>query len=289
MTEKPVTKGKKRRWLIVLLAALLFITLAVLDSRYRLTVTEYELPYANLPESFDGFKIVQLSDLHSKQFGKDNEKLLAKVRDENPDIIALTGDFINRSDFQKSEGQAKALRSFFTELSQIAPCYFVSGNHEWASGELNEFSVILEETGIKYLKNEYVFLEKDGERIILAGAEDPNGPKEQLSPDELAQGIRGVYPESFVVLLGHRDFWLEKYPELQVDLILAGHAHGGVVRLPFIGGIFGTDFQFFPQYDAGLYSEGGPDMVLSRGLGNYNLLPRFLNPPEIVSVTLRRG
>ena len=281
-------KSKARRALFIILAFAAVLALIIFDSANRLTVTHFELSHENLPHSFDGFKIVQLSDLHLHQFGEDNVRLAERVAEESPDIIVLTGDFINRRLADVQAGQSEKLRGFFSNLSEIAPCYFVSGNHEWASGEIESLAAILDETEIRYLRNEYVTLERQGEQIILAGVEDPNGPVGQIRPDVLVRNLREDYPEDFVVFLGHRDNWPERYPALDVDLIFSGHGHGGVIRLPLIGGLFSTEYRLFPRYDAGFYNEGNYDFVLSRGLGNFNAIPRFLNPPEIVSVTLQR-
>ncbi|MDR0951339.1 MAG: metallophosphoesterase [Oscillospiraceae bacterium] len=288
-TAPRAAKKKKRRWPFILIALALIITALLLDSANRLVVTDYELSYESLPEGFDGYRILQLSDLHRKQFGDDNSRLLEAVEENNPDIIVLTGDFINRALSGKASNQSEELRFFLEKLPDIAPCYFVSGNHDWASLEISALSTLLGECGIKYLHNEFVFLEKGGDSIILAGVEDPNGSADMTKPDELVQYMNTAYPDKFAVLLGHRNDWLEKYPELDVELILSGHAHGGVVRLPLIGGVFGTNLDLFPKYDAGLFNEGGYDLILSRGLGNFNAIPRFLNNPEVVCVTLRKG
>jgi predicted MPP superfamily phosphohydrolase len=288
-----VSKGKrdiKIRWSLVIvfiIAALL--ALLALDSRLRLVSSKYELFYDNLPGGFDGYRIVQLSDLHMRQFGEDNEKLIDEVKKQEPDIIVLTGDFLNRKEKGAQGGQTKALEPFLRKLALIAPCYFVNGNHEWASGELSELAELLKELDIKYLHNEFVLLEEQGQEIILAGAEDPNGPADMKTPDELVEIIRNNYPESFIILLTHRNNLAEKYPELPVDLIICGHAHGGIIRIPFVGGLLGTEKDFFPRYDGGLFEEEGFNMVLSRGLGDYISVPRILNNPEIVTIILRKG
>lgn len=267
-------------------AVVLALAGIIIDSRFRLTVSEYTLNYDRLPESFRGFRIVQLSDLHMMQFGEDNSRLLSLVSEQGPDIIVLTGDFMNRSG---GDGfQAEELRPFLRSLSEIAPCFFVSGNHDWASGEIYDFAEILDECGIDYLRNEYILLEHDGDSVVLAGAEDPNGWADMPKPPEFIESVRQEHPDEFLILLGHRDNWLNRYPDLDVDLIFCGHGHGGIVRLPLIGGLLGTDFRFFPKYDGGVFNEGNYDLVVSRGLGNSNPVPRFLNPPEIVTVILEK-
>ncbi len=284
--EKRSIKARRSFAIVFIIAGLL--ALLVLDSRFRLVSSEYELFYKNLPESFEGYRIVQLSDLHLRQYGEDNEKLIYEVIGQEPDIIVLTGDFLNRREKENQGGQTKALEPFLRELSLIAPCYFVSGNHEWASGELPELSELLKELNIKYLRNEFVLLQKQGQEIVLAGAEDPNGPADMKTPEELAKIIRSNYPESFTILLAHRNNLAEKYPKLPVDLIICGHAHGGIIRIPFLGGLLGTEKDLFPKYDGGLFAEDGFNMVLSRGLGDYISVPRILNNPEIVTIILRK-
>lgn len=283
--KKP--KKKPKTPVIILISILLLIALLFLDSRFRVVVTEYELYFDKLPESFDGFKIVELSDLHLAQYGEDNSRILELVAAQKPDIITLNGDFIEKRNGMTSGAQTALLAPFLQSLAELAPCYFVSGNHEWASGELPQLAKLLAQLGIKYLRNEFVLLGSGEDELIIAGVEDPNGSADMLKPDELVNIIRKAYPERFTILLGHRSNWLEKYPDLEVDIIFCGHAHGGVLRLPFVGGVFGTDMELFPEYDAGIYDEGGYKMVLSRGLGGSVPMPRFLNNPEIVSVTLR--
>lgn len=277
-------KKSKHHGLTVLFVIIALIALLILDSRYRLVSTEYVLSYSNLPASFDGYRIVQLSDLHMKDFG---EKLPELVSKQEPDIIVLTGDFLNMRTQETVGSQTEKLRPILESLAKIAPCYFVSGNHEWASGEMSELTSLLGELNIKYLRNEFVLLEKGDESVVLAGVEDPNGPADMMKPDELTRIINENYPDKYKLLLAHRNDWMTKYPNLPVDTILCGHAHGGIVRLPFFGGAFGTEMDFFPKYDSGVFNEGNYDVVLSRGLGGYSIPPRFLNNPEVVTVILK--
>lgn len=280
-------KSRRRKKILAAGAIALALAGIIIDSRFRLTVSEYTLSCDKLPDSFRGFRIVQLSDLHMMQFGEDNSRLLSLVSEQKPDIIVLTGDFINRS--RTAGAQSEKLRPFLRSLSETAPCFFVSGNHDWASGELPAFAELLEDCGVDYLRNEYILLEHDGDSIVLAGAEDPNGWADMPKPPEFIESIRQENPDKFLILLGHRDNWLDRFPNLDVDLIFCGHGHGGVVRLPLIGGVFGTECNLFPKYDGGVFSNGNYDLVVSRGLGNANPIPRFLNPPEVVTVILDKA
>lgn len=277
-------KLRKRRRLtvtgIIVFLLLLFIWL-LHDSSANLQVSGYEVASEKLPESFDGFKIVQLSDLHGAQFGADGTELAEKVRGLSPDMIALTGDFVT------DEGDLDAVRQLVSELVDICPVYFVSGNHEFGSGLAREVRQIMTDAGVKYLSNELVTVTHADGEIILGGVEDPLAYADMIDPPELAQRMNEEAPDAFKVLLGHRNYWMTEYPDLPVDLILSGHAHGGLVRIPGIGGVISTDRSLFPDYDAGMYDNGVYTLIVSRGLGNSVSVPRLLNRPEIVVVTLR--
>lgn len=274
-------KKRKHVFLKILLSLSLTAGLLLADSNLRIVGTEYELVYSTLPEGFDGFTVVQLSDVHGALFGRDNGDLLKKVRAAAPDIIAVTGDLAD------ADTDLRRVDALLAGLRDIAPVYYVSGNHEWSDGVLTQLMEILEARGVRYLRNEYEVLERGGEAIVLAGVEDPNGWADQPEPDAFAASLRRERPGDFVLLLGHRNYWVREYPTLPVDLILCGHAHGGIIRLPFAGGLLGQGRVLFPDYDAGLYESGSYRMLVSRGLGNSVGIPRFLNNPELVTVTLR--
>lgn len=276
-----------RRKLIVRLVLLVLAALVaacILLSKYGLEVTRLKLGFEELPAGFDGFCIVQLSDLHGSRFGENNARLLEAVAAEGPDIIALTGDFLDEGE---TERELPELEALVRELSAIAPVYFVSGNHDWASGEAYTLFETLEAAGAVCLRNEHLRLERGGDSIVLAGVDDPNGPAEMAEPDEFVASLRQEAPDSFVLLLAHRAYWAERYPELDVDLILCGHTHGGIVRLPFVGGLAASNMGLFPEYDAGLFELPSYTLFISRGLGNSVPLPRFLNTPEVVSIELK--
>ncbi len=270
---------KKRRTLKIIILLLVLAAL-LYDSNSRIVVTEYALSSPRLPESFDGFTVVQLSDIHGAEFGEDNARLIEKTAAAQPDIIAITGDMVDE------ETDMAIIDALLAELVEIAPVYYVSGNHEWGARRMEELEAVLARRGVRYLSNEYEFLEKSGESIVLAGVEDPNGPFDMMKPEEMVDIINDEAGESLVLLLGHRNYWTEKYPELEVDIIMCGHAHGGIVRLPFAGGVLGTGFELFPENVDGAVESGRYTMIVSRGLGNSIPVPRFLNNPEIVVLKL---
>ncbi len=280
------TKGKKHRGRGCLTALIILALIAaaaaflIKDSREDLEISRYEVASQKLPESFDGFKIVQLSDLHGAEFGEDGMELVDKVGSLEPDIIALTGDFVT------DEGDLAAVKKLAGRLTELCPVYFVSGNHEFGSGLAVKVRNILERAGVKYLSNEYLTINRGEDEILLGGVEDPLAYADMLSPDELAQKMNDAAPDAFKILLGHRNYWMTEYPELPVDLIFCGHAHGGLIRIPGVGGLIGTDRRLFPDFDAGQFNNGRYTLIVSRGLGNSVPIPRIFNRPEIVCVEL---
>lgn len=275
-------KNRKRKKHIRMIAVLILLCVSLIaDSRWRMETTEYTLVSGRLPVEFDGFKVVQLSDIHGREFGEGNARLLRNVAEAEPDIIALTGDLADRST------DLAVIDTLLSGLTEIAPVYYVSGNHEWAAGILDELQELFEAHGVTYLRNSSIYLESGDERIALVGVEDPNGYSDMKKPDEVVEILRETYPEGYAILLGHRNYWVEEYPELDVDVILCGHAHGGIVRLPIVGGLLGTDRSLFPEYVDGVTDTGSYSMIVSRGLGGSVPIPRFLNNPEIVVLTLR--
>lgn len=280
------TKGKKHRGRGCLTALIILALIAaaaaflIKDSRDNLEISRYEVKSQKLPESFDGFKIVQLSDLHGAEFGEDGMELVEKVKELEPDIIALTGDFVT------DEGDLAAVEKLAARLVKLCPVYFISGNHEFGSGLAVKVRNILERAGVKYLSNEYLTISRGEDEILLGGVEDPLAYADMLSPDELAQKMNDAAPDAFKILLGHRNYWMTEYPELPVDLIFCGHAHGGLIRIPGVGGLIGTDRRLFPDFDAGQFNNGRYTLIVSRGLGNSVSIPRIFNRPEIVCVEL---
>ena len=272
-------RRKSGRIAIVIIALLCLVGyILVRDSAEHLELTRCTVTNHKLSQSFSGFKIVQLSDFHGAELVTD---IVETVREQKPDIIALTGDFIT------DEGDLPAVEQLVSQLSDICEVYFISGNHDFASGRIAELSDILSSCGVKYLKNEYVTIQRGGESIVLAGVEDPNSWADLEPPDAFLKKVRAEHPDDYIVLLGHRNYWMEKYPDLPVELILCGHAHGGIVRIPGVGGLLSTDRTLFPDYEAGMYDNGNYTMIVSRGLGNSISVPRLMNRPEILSIELK--
>ena len=253
---------------------------------WGMTVTHTEAELSGLPGEFGGFRIVHLSDLHGHEYGEGNSGLLARVAGEKPDLIVVTGDLIDRRD------QMQMIPALARGLAAIAPTYYVTGNHEWGlgTGTVKELKNLLAQCGVTALSNQYELMERGGARIVLAGVDDPNGYADQTTPEELYAQIENEAPGLFTVLLAHRNDHFGQYANAGYDFVMSGHAHGGIVRLPLVGGLIGTGRELFPEWTSGLYSLGGSTLFVSRGLGN-NTTPtpgfRLFNRPELAVITLR--
>lgn len=279
-------KFKHRHRLLWAAPALLALCGFIWWSNNSLMTDQARFFSPRLPDSFDGFTIVQLSDLQSEEFGTDNRTLLSAVEAAHPDLIAMTGDLVDQYR-TTPHGYVTALG---TALSAIAPTYFVTGNHEWARGGVPALKQELSAAGVTVLSNQYVTLEREGASIVLAGIDDPNGYADQKTPEELTAGLYADLGHPFWILLAHRnDYFASQYSLLGADLVLSGHAHGGIIRLPFTDGLLGHDGMLFPSYTAGFYQANGSTLFVSRGLGNSGPALRLFNRPEVAVITLRKS
>ncbi|HPZ90825.1 MAG TPA: metallophosphoesterase [Bacillota bacterium] len=251
-----------------------------------LVVTEMEYINEKVPPAFAGFRIVQVSDLHNKEFGRGNARLLAAIREARPDLVVITGDLAD-----KRQTNVEVARSFAAEAAKIAPVFYVAGNHEQGL-DYGEFRNLLAAAGVTVLDNAGITLERQGEHIALLGLADPAFLDYALDAEEIfARNLAGLmagHAGMFTVLLSHRPEKIDIYSAQGIDLVFAGHAHGGQFRLPLIGGLVAPHQGLFPKYTSGMYEEGDTAMVVSRGLGNSIFPLRLFNRPELVVVTLRR-
>jgi len=271
-------KRRKRVKYICLLIICLFLVFSFWQNN-ALVVSEYVFETDGIGKGLDGYKIVQISDLHNKRFGKNQKRLVEKIRECEPDIIVVTGDLVdsNHTDVDKA-------MEFIRGAVKLAPVYYVTGNHEKWLEEQEEADLLkqLEQEGVICLNNktEKIMVEDDG--FLLLGLDDSNLMDGTLK--EMASGIE----EQFTVLLAHEPQNLIQYSTSRINLVLSGHAHGGQVRLPFIGGVVAPDQGFFPEYTEGLYEKNGTSMIVSRGLGNSIIPVRIFNRPEIVCIEMKK-
>ena len=278
---------RRRVFPTILIILIILVGIILYDGSTRIVTTEYELYYKHLPEAFDGFRIVVLSDIHAAVFGDNNELLVEKVVAAKPDIIAITGDLIDGYKNLPSDIQLEVAKTLVTALVPVAPVYFITGNHDWDSGSIRPLLAMLEERGVHILRNKYTLLESGGETIVLAGVDDPNGPADMIKPYELIKKIKDAQGDDFIVLLKHRNEDLPLFNVLGVDLVICGHGHGGLIRLPLTDGLIGQQRDWFPEYTNGVYTICETNMLVSRGLGNHTGIPRVFNNPHIPVAILR--
>ena len=266
---------RKRIWFAVGAVLLLALIIWVIWADTALEINTYTISSPRLPESFDGFRIAHLSDIHNGE----NEDLLPLLRQTQPDIIVITGDLIDSRDTQ-----VEIALALVQEAVQIAPCYYVSGNHESRISGWAALRKGLSDAGVTVLEDRSVTLERSGGTLTLVGLADPDfrGP--------FVAGLREMsgQQEGYTILLSHRPEYFELYADCGVDLVFSGHAHGGQVRLPFVGGLIAPGQGLFPEYDSGLYRQGDTVMLVSRGLGNSIAPLRVNDRPEILVAVLKR-
>lgn len=254
-----------------------------------ITTTKISFSDSSIPASFDGYKILHISDLHNKQFGKNQKYLLSKVKKISPDAIFVTGDLIDANKIN-----IPVAMQFIQQNVQIAPVYYVSGNHEAWSGVYPTLKQQLLENGVTILDNQRVSLSHQSDTIQLIGLSDPAFSSSQAltygDNSEIASLLDILVGQSpnYTILLSHRPELFDVYADHSVNLVFAGHAHGGQFRIPFVGGLVAPDQGFFPKLTAGLHTTQNTNMIVSRGLGNSIIPLRLFNQPELVVVTLKK-
>ena len=279
--------GRRKRNIILSVVLCVIPTVWTVWGNTALMVSTISISSSRIPAAFSGFRIAQISDLHNAEFGKNNAELLKLLSESRPDIIVITGDLIDAN-----HTDAGIALCFAQESVRIAPTYYVAGNHEAASPQYDILKAGLEAAGVIVLEDETVYLERNGETIALLGLADPDftvkGDMFGEVPAMASTKLKNLIGDEsgYTILLSHRPELFETYVNCGINLVFAGHAHGGQFRLPFIGGVIAPNQGLFPKYDAGLYTDGGTNMVVSRGIGNSIIPLRFNNRPEIVLVEL---
>lgn len=272
---------KKKKITILIITAVLFLWL--LWGNRTIELNRITIFSKDLPSAFSGYKIAQISDLHNAQFGNENAMLIRLLKEASPDIIVITGDIVDSTHTDMDTAIA-----FVRNIVKIAPCYYVTGNHEaWLGSDYNELENALIDEGVIVLHDEAVTLEKEGQAIQMIGVDDPDFS--YIAADKIISAkLEHInITQEFTIMLSHRPELFDSYVENEIDLVLSGHAHGGQVRIPLIGGLIAPNQGLFPKYDAGVYSEGNTTMVVSRGIGNSVIPIRINNRPEIVLIELQ--
>ena len=288
-----MTPNKNKKIAISILAFVIVITIAAtIFSNVCIKISVYNIGLAELSGSA---RVVVISDLHGKEYGKDNKRLLAKISEQNPDAIFVVGDMLDDNDAENNFSKTTKL---LTDLLDIAPVYFSYGNQEkeYSGNSIDTFVNTIKENGVIVLDDSFVDCEINGQKIRIGGTMGHAFPfgrtmEEFESSDEYIflkdmektdapTIVLAHMPDTFI-FNGAHNYWSN------IDLVVSGHTHGGVIRLPFAGGLYSPMQGLFPEYDYGFYMLGEKmRMVITSGLSGYKLVPRFLNLPEICVLNL---
>jgi len=252
-------------------------------------ITKHIYRNEKIPKGFDGFKILHISDFHNKNF---HGRLTDKIKKINPSVIVITGDLIDRR-----RTRMHVAVQFIKEIIEIAPVYYVSGNHEQLSDSYSELKYELNKVNVQILDNLYLKLNHDGDEIGLMGLPDPVALQNKKTysrsnntkyAESILEKLLNDSDTDFNILLSHRPELFNVYRAMKIDLVFSGHAHGGQIRIPFLGAILSPNQGFFPKYSEGMIVEEETSMVVSRGLGNSLFPLRVFNRPELVVVSLKK-
>ena len=269
----------------VMIAILVLCGIYLHYENTKLQVSSYNIINHNIPVDFNNYKIVQISDFHNNKSNALTNDLIKEIEKQKPNIIVLTGDLIDSNKID-----IEVATDFIKNINNIAPIYFISGNHESNISSYPELKEQLEKNRVIVLDNKTEVLKINESEINLIGIDDPRMAHENFVSDSEIIKVEldnAKYNENkYSILLSHRPELFDTYAEKELDLILVGHAHGGQIRIPFIGGIVAPNQGFFPKYTSGIFEENKTTMVVSRGIGNSILPFRINNRPELVIVTL---
>lgn len=296
----------------LVIVIVMFIISWIIYDNETLKVTKYHQYLGNLPKEFDGFNIVQISDLHNRNFGENQSYMINKIKKLNPDIVVFTGDLI---DYHRFDMDVKSNNMGSIELIKglrnlKIPMYMVYGNHEtkFLPHPNNHYFIqTIQSLGVKILNSDICKIYKDDKYINLLGIQDPymfvsektkgEGRKNDYTDLNLKHGElldnalmklqKDLDKDKTNVLICHRPELLNIYSKYSLDLVLTGHAHGGQFRIPFIGGLYSPHQGKFPKYTSGIHKQNNTNLIISRGIGNSSFPIRLNNRPEIVLVSLK--
>ena len=295
-------KKKKPFGCLYIVIGLIFLALFWYWQNFSLQTTRFTLSYDGLPKGFDGYRIALISDMHGIEFGHKNGTLVKRIQDFDPDIVVCTGDMISSN---AKDGQA--FLNFLESIGDRYSIYMCLGNHEqiaqwYEHGSESDYgyeSFInqVKESGVYILDNQTKILEKDGDRIHISGLtlqlyhysrrDDPYADDSLLLKTSYIESALGPASSGFHLLLAHSPSYFNEYAEWGADLVLSGHMHGGIIQVPFKGGLLSPEHVFFPEFDAGLFEKGSSRMIVNRGLGNSVINVRLFNRPELTEITLK--
>lgn len=276
-------KTKKKKFSITVPVLLVIWTLLIIWGFYQnhhIVITEYTYQNEKIGDDLDGYTIVQVSDLHNQYFGFDESRLIDGIKKCEPDIIVVTGDVVD-----SSHTNYKRAFSFMKQAKDIAPVYYITGNHEkWLeeknTDKINTFYNDIKNEGINFIDNESVYVD---DKYYLIGLSD-----DKLDSEILKELSKDIPDDKLKILLAHEPAYYDNYMSCGMDLVITGHVHGGQFVVPGKGGFVSPEFEFFPELYEGEHIYRDTTMIISRGLGNSVILLRVNNYPELVVIKLKK-
>lgn len=274
-------KNIKNRKIIVLFSTGILVFLFCVWQNNDIVVSDYQYRTSLIGDHLNGYKIAQISDLHNKKFGRQQNRIIRILSNETPDIIVITGDIVD-----SDRTNIETALEFVEQAIKIAPVYFVTGNHEHWLSEYDRDNLLegMKQRGVTLLDNQTMNMDKYGDEFYLAGLSAVH-----LSDNVLKTMCSDMDSTKLQIVLAHEPQFLYNYSDADVHLVLSGHAHGGQIRLPVIGGLVAPGQGFFPKYTSGTYKKNSTTMIVSRGLGNSIIPIRVFNRPEVVIITLQKS
>ncbi|MFI3177091.1 MAG: metallophosphoesterase [Eubacteriales bacterium] len=278
---------------IFLVIILVVTVIGILKSR-KMCVVSYEIPSDKVEKSIH---MVLLADLHNREYGEKNCELLESIRNVQPELIVVAGDFMVAKGCDSIDELQVAL-DFTRKLVEICPVYYANGNHEHSLKRRNEqnglytqYIELLRKAHVVFLENDSILLEEFGIRIT--GLDLPRDYYRRILLQKMQNNTLDTYlgharQDVFQILIAHNPEYFPEYSKWGADLTLSGHIHGGIMRLPYLGGVLSPSLHLFPKYDGGLFRQDGRFLVLSRGIGMHTIPIRIYNPPEIVSIRIKK-
>lgn len=279
------------KWLILIGVIVALCIAEWMREIFTFKITHYDIVSEKLNNLKEKQKIIFLTDLHNNSYGKDNNKLLDAVRSQKPDLILVGGDML----VGKPEASTKVAEDFVGKLTEICPVYYANGNHEQRmkiypekfGTKYQEYKSIVKKSGVRFLENEHIDLMLDDCRLQITGLEIPREGykkfrKTYVSLEQIEERIGKADASKYQILLAHNPIYADTYLEWGADLVLSGHLHGGIVRIPGLGGVITPQFRLFPKYSGELTEKDGKHVVVSKGLGTHTIKIRFLNPAEMI-------
>lgn len=284
------------KWLILIGVIIILCVAEWMREIFTFKITHYDIVSEKLNKLTKEKRIVFLTDLHNNSYGTNNEKLLASVREQNPDLILVGGDML----VGKPEASTKVAEDLVKKLTEISPVYYANGNHEQRMKiyperfgiKYQEYKTSVEQSGVQFLENEHIDLMFDSCPIQIHGLEIPREGykkfrKTNVFLEQIEERIGKADSSKYQILLAHNPIYADTYLEWGADLVLSGHLHGGIVRLPGLGGMITPQFRLLPKYSGELTVKNGKSVVVSKGLGTHTIKIRFLNPAELIVLHLK--